>query len=91
MEKTQHQINETIGECLESLRDALKIGSKSRDLIMKLLQFEGNRIDAIENKIDLLMTERAVEIAETKISPKSLLKLGFKEVVTDRHKRITKQ
>lgn len=65
MKKTeQHQLNKTIGECLENVRDALKIGSKSRELLMKLLRFEGNRIDAIENKIDLLMTERAVEIAK---------------------------
>ena len=65
MEKTeQQQINETIGECLENLRDALKIGSESRDIIMNLLQFEGNRIDTLENKIDLLMTERAEAIEE---------------------------
>ena len=64
MKKTeQQQINETIGECLENLRDTLKIGSESRDLIMKLIQFEGNRIDTLENKIDLLMIERAEVIA----------------------------
>lgn len=64
MKKTeQQQLNETIGECLENLRDALNIGSKSRDVIMKLIQFEGNRIDTLENKIDLLMTERAEVIA----------------------------
>ena len=63
-ETEQQQINETIGECLENLRDTLKIGSESRDVIMKLLQFEGNRIDTIENKIDLLMTERAEAIEE---------------------------
>ena len=55
----QEEINETIGEALEGLSDALKLASASRDVVMKLLQFEGKRIDAIENKIDLLMTERA--------------------------------
>lgn len=59
MKKTQQeQINETIGEALEGLSDALKLTSASRDMLMKLLQFEGNRIDKLENKIDLLMANR---------------------------------
>ena len=55
MDKIQQDINETIGEALEGLSDALKLASASRDVVMKLLQFEGNRIDKLENKVDLLM------------------------------------
>ena len=60
MEKTQQeQINDTISEALMGLKEAHEYGGKSRELLLKLLQFEGNRIDTLENKIDLLMTERA--------------------------------
>ena len=61
--KAQAHINDAIGESLEGLTEALKTGSNSREVIMKLLQFEGKRIDTLENKIDLLMTERAEVIA----------------------------
>ena len=56
---TQNKLNNAVSSCLEELADAMKIASNSRDILMKLLVFEGNRIDRIENKIDILMTERA--------------------------------
>ena len=62
--KAQAHINDTIGLALEGLSDALKLASASRDVVMKLLQFEGNRIDTLENKIDLLMIERADAIVD---------------------------
>jgi len=64
MEKTrQQEINDIVSEALMGLKEAHEYGGKSRELLLKLLQFEGNRIDSLENKIDLLMTERAEVIA----------------------------
>ena len=59
MEKTrQQEFNDNVLMALTGLSEAMKTSSKSRDALMKLLQFEGNRIDALENKVDILMTER---------------------------------
>jgi hypothetical protein len=56
--KAQAHINDAIGEALIGLKEAHEYGGKSRELLLKLIQFEGKRIDALENKIDILMTER---------------------------------
>lgn len=65
MEKTeQQQINDLTEEAIVEISKALKAGDKLVLSLMKLLQFEGNRIDALENKIDLLMTERAEAIVD---------------------------
>ena len=53
----QQQIN-SLCECLEGLTDAIEQAAKSRDIIMKLLKFESERIESLEDKIDLLMRER---------------------------------
>ena len=59
MKKTaQNLMNEKLAEALQGLAEAYKFNSESRDIIMRLLQFEGGRIDTLENKINLLMTER---------------------------------
>ena len=119
---TQKDVNNSTSQCLEEIVDAMKTSAKSRDLLMNLIQFEGNRIDRIENKIDILMTSRADEleaeaerrmdiigqngndgehyeddvwcnkeskkanlddIAETTITPRALIELGFEEVYQD--------
>jgi hypothetical protein len=70
MEKTEQQeFNDIVSEALMVLKEAHEYGGKSRGLLMKLLTFEGNRIDSLENKVDLLMTDRAVNrlIIKTKI------------------------
>tara|TARA_R110000803_G_scaffold206817_1_gene274326 strand:- start:445 stop:1041 length:597 start_codon:yes stop_codon:yes gene_type:complete len=56
---TQNKLNSAVSSCLEELADAMKIASKSRDILMELLVFEGNRIDSLHDKMDILMTERA--------------------------------
>jgi hypothetical protein len=59
MEKTrQQELNDIVSEALIGLKEAHEYGGKSRELLMKLIQFEGFRIDSLENKIDILMTER---------------------------------
>ena len=64
MEKTQQRVNDKIAECLEDLSESIELSAKNRDIMMKLLKFEGHRIDTLENKIDLLMTDRAEDIAK---------------------------
>ena len=59
---SQNDVNKSIHECIGGLADALDLASASRELLMKLIKFEGNRIDTLENKIDLLMTSRADEL-----------------------------
>ena len=60
MKKTeQQQINDKIGECLEDLNESMEMFAKNRDLMMRLIEFGDTRIDSLENKIDILMTERA--------------------------------
>ena len=60
MEKTeQQQINDKIAECLEDLIESMEMSAKNRDLMMRLIEFGDTRIDSLENKIDILMTERA--------------------------------
>jgi hypothetical protein len=67
MEKTeQQQINDKIGECLEDLSESMEMSAKNRDLIMRLIEFGDTRIDSLENKIDILMTERAETTTQTK-------------------------
>ena len=59
MKKTdQEEFNEAVFESIDGLRDALKIGSESRDALLSIIKFEGTRLDSLENKIDILMTER---------------------------------
>lgn len=65
MEKTTQQlINLKLSEGLGGLNDAMRISSESRELLMDLLEFEGNRIDKMENKIDILMRERDEPIVD---------------------------
>lgn len=58
MDETQQEINDDVLIALTGLTEAMKTSSQSRDVVMKLLQFEGSRIDKLENKVDLLMTLR---------------------------------
>jgi hypothetical protein len=114
MKKTeQQQINDKIAECLEDLSESMEMSAKNRDLMMRLVEFGDTRIDSLENKIDILMTERAEltpnenselyepcpnvvrvvnkeskkaildDIAETTITPRALIELGFNEVYQD--------
>ena len=60
MKKTeQQQINDKIAECLEDLSESMEMFAKNRDLMMRLIEFGDTRIDSLENKIDILMTDRA--------------------------------
>ena len=73
MEKaTQQLINLKLSEGLGGLNDAMRISSESRELLMNLLEFEGNRIDKMENKIDLLMIGR--EETKVAIDPSKVIK-----------------
>ena len=106
MKKTeQQQINDKIAECLEDLSESMEMSAKNRDLMMRLIEFVDTRIDSVENKIDILMTERAEtttqtkeddvwynqeskkaildDIADTTITPRALIELGFEEVYQD--------
>ena len=106
MEKTeQQQINDKIAECLEDLSESMEMSAKNRDLMMRLIEFGDTRIDSLENKIDILMTERAEaatqikeddvwynkeskkaildDIADTTITPRDLIELGFEEMYQD--------
>ena len=106
MKKTeQQQINDKIGECLEDLSESMEMFAKNRDLMMRLVEFGDTRIDSLENKIDILMTERAEaatqikeddvwynkeskkaildDIADTTITPRDLIELGFEEMYQD--------
>ena len=130
MKKTeQQQINDKIAECLEDLTESMEMFAKNRDLMMRLIEFGDTRIDSLENKIDILMTERTEltpnenselyepcpnvvrvvnkemagfkvseddvwynkeskkaildDIAETTITPRALIELGFKEMYQD--------
>ena len=95
MKKTdQEEFNEVVFESIEGLRDALKTGSASRDVLLKIIKFEGTRLDSLDNKVDILMSERA-ELTpnenweldsitdETTITPRALIELGFHEVYQD--------
>ena len=106
MKKTeQQQINDKIAECLEDLSESMEMSAKNRDLMMRLIEFVDTRIDSVENKIDILMTERAEtttqtkeddvwynqeskkaildDIADTTITPRALIELGFEEMYQD--------
>ena len=67
MKKTeQQQINDKIAECLEDLSESMEMFAKNRDLMMRLVEFGDTRIDSLENKIDILMTERAEAATQIK-------------------------
>lgn len=67
MKKTeQQQINDKIAEYLEDLIESMEMSAKNRDLMMRLIEFGDTRIDSLENKIDILMTERAEAVTQTK-------------------------
>ena len=106
MKKTeQQQINDKIAECLEDLSESMEMSAKNRDLIMRLIEFGDTRIDSLDNKVDILMSERAEtttqtkeddvwynqvskkaildDIAETTITPRALIELGFEEMYQD--------
>ena len=106
MKKTeQQQINDKIAECLEDLSESMEMSAKNRDLMMRLIEFGDTRIDSLENKVDILMSERAEittqtkeddvwyneeskkaslnDIADTTITPRALIELGFEEVYQD--------
>ena len=59
---TQQEEIKALCKCVEGLTDAMKTASKSRDILLNVLQFEGHRIDALAAKIDILMTNRADEL-----------------------------
>ena len=95
MKKTeQQQINDKIAECLEDLSESMEMSAKNRDLMMRLIEFGDTRIDSLENKIDILMTERT-ELTpnenweldsitdEATITPRALIELGFEEMYQD--------
>ena len=106
MKKTdQEEFNEAVFESIDGLRDALKTGSESRDILLSIIKFEGTRLDSLDNKVDILMSERAEaatqikeddvwynqeskkaildDIADTTITPRALIELGFEEVYQD--------
>jgi hypothetical protein len=99
MKKTeQQQINDKIAECLEDLSESMEMFAKNRDLMMRLIEFGDTRIDSLENKVDVLMSERGEDdvwyneeskkailddIADTTITPRALIELGFEEVYQD--------
>ena len=60
MKKTdQEEFNEVVFESIEGLRDALNTGSESRDILLSIIKFEGTRLDSLDNKVGILMSERA--------------------------------
>jgi hypothetical protein len=99
MKKTeQQQINDKIAECLEDLSESMEMFAKNRDLMMRLIEFGDTRIDSLENKVDVLMSDRGEDdvwyneeskkailddIADTTITPRALIELGFEEVYQD--------
>ena len=99
MEKTeQQQINDKIAECLEDLIESMEMSAKNRDLMMRLIEFGDTRIDSLENKVDVLMSDRGEDdvwyneeskkailddIADNTITPRALIELGFEEVYQD--------
>ena len=113
MKKTdQEEFNEAVFESIEGLQNVLKIGSESRDALLSIIKFEGTRLDSLDNKVDILMSERAEreefelakkeaekeddvwynkeskkaildDIADTTITPRALIELGFNEVYQD--------
>jgi hypothetical protein len=99
MKKTeQQQINDKIAECLEDLSESMEMFAKNRDLMMRLIEFGDTRIDSLENKVDVLMSDRGEDdvwyneeskkailddIADNTITPRALIELGFEEVYQD--------
>ena len=65
MKKTdQEEFNEAVFESIDGLRDALKTGSESRNVLLSIIKFEGTRLDSLDDKVDILMSERAEKKAE---------------------------
>ena len=93
MKTKQKDINRAVLYCINGLIDTIKIRDNTIDIIKELLKFEGNRIDSLNNKVDILMSERCVvdesidneldSIAETTITPRALIELGFEEMYQD--------
>jgi hypothetical protein len=99
MKKTeQQQINDKIAECLEDLSESMEMFAKNRDLMMRLIEFGDTRIDSLENKVDVLMSDRGEDdvwyneeskkailddIADNTITPRALIELGFEEMYQD--------
>tara|TARA_R110002074_G_scaffold392212_1_gene577566 strand:- start:12 stop:683 length:672 start_codon:yes stop_codon:yes gene_type:complete len=71
--ETQKEINDRAIESFENLIEANKFAQKSRDIMMKLLTFEGHRIDTLENKIDLLMIGRGISYSNVAIDPSKVI------------------
>ena len=59
---SQNDVNKSIHEFIGELADALDTASESRNGLMKLIKFYGDRIDTLENKVDLLIMDRANEL-----------------------------
>tara|TARA_R110000824_G_scaffold18645_1_gene73480 strand:- start:171 stop:626 length:456 start_codon:yes stop_codon:yes gene_type:complete len=93
MKTKQKDINRAVLYCINGLIDTIKIRDNTIDIIKELLKFEGNRVDSLNNKVDILMSERCVvdesidneldSIAETTITPRALIELGFEEMYQD--------
>tara|TARA_R110000803_G_scaffold142551_1_gene208811 strand:+ start:976 stop:1122 length:147 start_codon:yes stop_codon:yes gene_type:complete len=47
---TQEEINKALSECIEGLSEAIRDSSKSRDVMLKLIQLLSERIDSLENR-----------------------------------------
>ena len=45
-------------ELLEEITGALADGVKSREMLLKLIKLDSNRMDSLEDRIDILMRER---------------------------------
>jgi hypothetical protein len=74
MKKTEQQeVNEWIAKSFDELIGTIKIGRESRSAIIKLLKFESSRIDSLENKVDIIMRERAAE-PKIAIDPSKVIK-----------------
>ena len=48
-------------ELLEEITGALADGVKSREMLLKLIKLNSNRMDSMEDRIDILMRERKHE------------------------------
>jgi len=48
-------------EMLNQITAALNDGLKSREALLNLVKFDSKRVDSLENKIDILMSERKHE------------------------------
>ena len=58
---TQQEDIKALYKCVEGLSEAMEAAAKSRDIVLNLMQFEACRIDALANKIDILMKSKEDE------------------------------